>query len=143
VAIDQGNRVESAHRTVDLGDRRTIGQLITDLVDDVRSLIKDQIALAKAEVRSSVKAVAVGVIGFAVAAVFATIALIMLLLAGVHGLNEAGFAMWTSYLIVGGALLLIALIAAGIAASRIKKAQAPAHTKVALERNVEALHPDH
>jgi TRAP-type C4-dicarboxylate transport system permease small subunit len=68
---------------------------------------------------------------------------LFLLLAGVHGINAAGLPMWASYLIVGGALLLIALIAVAVAVSKVKKVKAPERSKVALTHNVESLSPNH
>lgn len=129
--------------TVDLTDRdqRSLGRLLADLVDDIRSLVRDQIALAKAEMRSSVRAVAAGAGVLAAAAFVALLMLLFLLLAAAHGIAAAGLPLWAGYLIVGGALLLITVILIAVGVSRFKAAKAPAHSREALERNVEALTP--
>jgi TRAP-type C4-dicarboxylate transport system permease small subunit len=128
---------------VTVQDNRSVGQLVSDLVEDVRTLVKDQIALAKAEVRSSVKAAAAGAIFIIVAAGLLLLSLVFLLHAGAHGISAAGLSLWASYLIVGGSLLLIALIALAIAMRKMKNVNAPEHTKNALAHNVEAITPDH
>jgi TRAP-type C4-dicarboxylate transport system permease small subunit len=124
-------------------DTRSVGQLVSDLVDDVRTLVKDQIALAKAEMRSTVKSAAAGAIFIAVAAGLMLLSVVFLLHAGAHGINAAGLPLWASYLIIGGALLLIALIALAVAMRKMKQVNAPEHSKNALAHNVEAMTPDH
>jgi TRAP-type C4-dicarboxylate transport system permease small subunit len=139
MTMQRENRVAD----VTVQDNRSVGQLVSDLVEDVRTLVKDQIALAKAELRSSAKAAAAGAVFILVAAGLLLLSLVFLLHAGAHGINAAGLPMWASYLIVGGSLLVIALIALAIAMRKMKKVNAPEHSKNALAHNVEAITPDH
>jgi hypothetical protein len=91
---------------------RTLGQLVADATHDISSLIRGEIALAKAEIGADVKRAGAGVAMFAVAGVFAFLALILLLIAAAYGLVAAGLARWQSFLIVAAALLVVGTILA-------------------------------
>src|SRR6185503_3590997 len=65
----------------------TIGRLVSDASRDVSSLLRNEIQLAKSELRLSAKAGGVGIAMFAAAAFFAVMALIMLSVAFAYFLN--------------------------------------------------------
>lgn len=92
------------------------GDVVKQVVDDATTLIKAEVALAKAEVMGGVRAKAVGAGMFAAAAVLAAVASLGLLITIGFVLAEvAGLPGWASALIVSVALLLVAgiLIALG------------------------------
>jgi Putative Actinobacterial Holin-X, holin superfamily III len=89
---------------------RTLGQLVADATHDISSIVRGEIALAKAEIGADAKKVGAGVAVFAVAAVFAFLALILLLIAAAYGLVAWGLAPWLSFLIVAGVLLVVGTI---------------------------------
>jgi uncharacterized membrane protein len=91
---------------------RTLGQLVADATHDISSIMRSEILLAKAEVGADVKKAAAGGVMFAVAGVFAFLALILLLIAAAYGLVAAGLTPWLSFLIVAGALLVVGAILA-------------------------------
>jgi len=100
---------------------RTLGQLVADATHDLSSIIRSEIALAKAEIGADAKKAAVGAGLFAAAALFAFLALILLPIAAAYGLVAAGLARWLSFLIVSGLLLVLGAILAVIGKSRVSK----------------------
>ncbi|QDO89958.1 phage holin family protein [Ornithinimicrobium ciconiae] len=103
---------------------RTIGQLVSDATNDLSTLVRGEIELAKTEVTDGVTKLGKGAVFFAIAGVLALYMLGLLLLAAAWGIGALGLAMWASLLIVSGVLLLII---AGLGAAGyflyIKKAQ--------------------
>ena len=100
---------------------RTLGQLVADATHDISSIMRSEIALAKAEIGADVKKAGAGGAMFAVAGVFAFLALILLLIAAAYGLVAAGLAPWLSFLIVAGTLLLVGAILALIGKRTVSK----------------------
>ncbi|WP_462418605.1 phage holin family protein [Kytococcus sp. Marseille-QA3725] len=102
------------------GNERSIGQIVSDAASNAQTLVRDEIALAKAEVSADVQKGAKTGAGFAVAGVFAAYGFGILLLA-------IGFALamvlpnWAAFLIVAAVLFLIAAIAAFFGYSQMKK----------------------
>lgn len=103
---------------------RTIGQLVSDATNDLSTLVRGEIELAKTEVTDGVTKLGKGAVFFAIAGVLALYMLGLLLLAAAWGIGALGLPMWASLLIVSGVLLLII---AGLGAAGyfvyIKKAQ--------------------
>jgi len=89
---------------------RTLGQLVADATNDISSIIRSEIALAKAEMSADAKRAGIGAGMFATAGLFAFFALILLLISAAYGLVAAGLAPWLAFLIVAGTLLLIGAI---------------------------------
>ena len=100
---------------------RTLGQLVADATHDVSSIMRSEIALAKAEIGADAKKAGFGAGLFAVAGVFALLALILLLIAAAYGLVAAGLAPWLSFLIVAGVLLVVGAILALVGKSSFSK----------------------
>jgi uncharacterized membrane protein YqjE len=105
----------------------TIGRLVSDATRDVSSLIRNEIKLAKAEVRVSVKAGGTGIALFAAAAFFAVMALIMLSVAIAYFINwnGHGLSLHWAFLIVFGFYLLVAAALGLIGVRKVKKVRAP------------------
>ncbi|WP_019285149.1 MULTISPECIES: phage holin family protein [Arsenicicoccus] len=122
---------------------RTIGQLVADATQDVSSIMRNEIQLAKAEVKTDVAKAGKGIGMFAGAGVFAFLALILLLIAAAYGLIALGLAPWLSFLIVA----IVLLVVAGILAMVGKKALStvnvkPERTIRNAQETVEALKPN-
>jgi membrane protein implicated in regulation of membrane protease activity len=105
----------------------TIGRLVSDASRDVSSLIRNEIRLAKSEIRVSVKAGGLGIAMFAAAGFFAVMALIMLSVAIAYFIhwNGDGLALHWSFLIVFGFYLLVAALLAFIGVRKVKKVRGP------------------
>jgi len=100
---------------------RTLGQLVADATHDISSIMRGEIALAKAEIGADVKKVGIGGAMFAVAGVFGFLALILLLIAAAYGLVAAGLSPWSSFLIVAIVLLVLAAVLALVGWSAVKR----------------------
>jgi uncharacterized membrane protein len=100
---------------------RTLGQLVADATRDISAIVKREVDLAKAEITADAKKAGEGAALFAIAAVFAFLALIMLLIAAAFGLVAAGVAPWAAFLIVAGVLIMIGVVCVLVARSAFGK----------------------
>ena len=89
---------------------RTLGQLVADATQDISSIVRSEIALAKAEMKADAQKAGVGAGMFVAAGTLAFLALILLLIAAAYGLVAAGLAPWLAFLIVAVVLLGIGVI---------------------------------
>lgn len=104
----------------------TIGRLVTDASRDISSLIKNEIALAKSELKISVKAGGTGVGLFGAAAFLGLLATIMLSVAFAYFIHLAGLDLAWSFLIVFGAYIFLAMLLAFVGVMKVKQVRAPA-----------------
>ena len=118
---------------------RTLGQLVADASRDLSTIVRSEVALAKAELKKDVVAGATGAAMFLVAGVLALLALVLLLIAAAYGLVAAGLAPWLAFLIVAGALLLICAVLVLVGRSRLSKVGPPKRTVRTSKQTVEAL----
>ncbi|WP_329383871.1 phage holin family protein [Streptomyces sp. NBC_01716] len=109
------------------GDR-SLGQLVSSATAEMSALVHDEIALAKAELRQDVKRGATGGAAIGIAAVFALFSLPVLSFAAAYGIHNWGLGLAWSFLIVGGAFLLIAGLLALIALRKFKRVKPPEKT---------------
>jgi hypothetical protein len=86
----------------------TLGALVAAASRDVSTLVRDEIELAKAELRRDVRNAAAGGGSLAVAAVCGVFTLIMLSIAAMFGIHALGLTLGWSGLAVAGGYLLIA-----------------------------------
>jgi hypothetical protein len=106
-------------------DDPTIGRLVADATRDVSSLVRSEIALAKSELKVSVKAGGVGLALFGVAAFLGLLAVIMLSVAIAYFLHMTGLPLAFCFLIVFLLYLLIAGLLAFIGVRKVKQVRAP------------------
>jgi putative superfamily III holin-X len=92
----------------DTEGRRSIGELLSDVSADVTTLLRQEVALAKAEVKASVSSAGKGVGMFAGAGVSGHMVLLFISIAGWWGLGDGIGRAW--------AALVVALVWAVIAA---------------------------
>ena len=113
-----------------------LGRAVQEVSERASLLVREEIALAKAEMTEKVTKLAKGAAVGTVAGIFAVFALVYL----VHSLSWGIFALvsddinfvWVGYLIAGGLLLLIGGIA-GFLASRFLKGGVPPTPQMAIE----------
>lgn len=107
-------------------ERASLGQLVSSLAANVSTLVRDEIALAKAELAESAKRGATG--GGLIAVTIGLIALAVLLLTfgAVYGLSAGtGLPLWSSFLIIAGVYLVAAAIVAFLAKRQLEQARGP------------------
>ncbi|WP_079023005.1 phage holin family protein [Streptomyces odonnellii] len=126
---DPGKHVADAVRTgtvvEPVGTDRSIGQLVASATAEMSALVHDEIALAKAEIRQDVRRGAMGGAAISIAGVFALFSLPVLSFAAAYGIHNLGLGLAWSFLIVGGAFLVLAALAAGLALLKFKKVKPP------------------
>jgi Putative Actinobacterial Holin-X, holin superfamily III len=121
---------------------RTLGQLVADATHDLSSIMRSEIALAKAEIGADAKKAGAGAGMLAAAATFAFLALILLLIAAAYGLVAAGLAPWLAFLIVAAVLLVLGAILALVGKSSISKVKGkPERTIKNAQETIAALKP--
>ena len=115
-----------AHRDpVTTEEEPTIGKLVVDASRDVSSLIHSEIALAKSELKISVKAGGIGLALFAGAAFLGLLAIIMLSVAIAYFIHFTGLDLAWCFLIVFALYLLIAGVLAFVGLKKVKQVKAP------------------
>jgi hypothetical protein len=114
-----------AQREPAVADEPTIGKLVVDASRDVSSLVKSEIALAKSELRVSVKAGGVSIGLFAAAAFLALLAVIMISIAFAYFLNMTGLDLAWCFLIVFALYALLAGLLGFVGYRKVRKVRAP------------------
>ncbi len=109
-------------------ERRGFFTLISDLPRLIRELIEAEIESLKAEIIGKLKAAGIGAGFLVTAATFAFFAVLVLTAAGVLALALV-VPPWAAALIVGGALLVLAGIAAAIGVAQLKHGVPPTPTE--------------
>jgi hypothetical protein len=104
---------------------RSLGQLVASATAEMSALVHDEIALAKAELRQDVKRGAIGGLAISTAGVFVLFSLPVLSFAAAYGIHHLGLGLAWSFLIVGGAFLLLAAVLGLLAVAKFKKVKPP------------------
>jgi hypothetical protein len=112
-----------------------LARAIQDVTEKAQLLVREEIALAKAEMTDKVTKLIKGAIFGVVAGVFAVFSLIYLLNAlswGINDLLDVSTALWAGFLITGALILLFGAIA-GLLAMRFVKKGSPPTPQLAIE----------
>ncbi len=106
-------------------DDPTLGKLVADASRDLSALVRGEIALAKSELKVSVKAGGVGLGLFGAAAFLGLLAIIMLSVAIAYFVHMTGLDLAWCFLIVFGVYLLLAALLGYIGFRQVKQVKAP------------------
>ena len=118
---------------------RTIGQLVADATHDVSTIVRSEIALAKAEITADVKKAGTGAGMFAGAAFVGLLGLIFLFHTVVAVL-DIWLPLWAAYLITTALLFAIAGILAMVGRSQLKRMKGkPERTIRNAEQTIDAI----
>jgi hypothetical protein len=104
---------------------RGLGELVAAATADLSALMHDEIALAKAEIRQDVKRAGAGGGAMTAAGVMALFSLPVLSFAAAYGIHNLGLGLAWSFLIVGGAYLLLAALLGAFGIAKFKKVKPP------------------
>ncbi|UQA94049.1 phage holin family protein [Streptomyces halobius] len=107
------------------GTDRSLGQLVASATAEMSALVHDEIALAKAELRQDAKRAGISGAAFIVAGALALFALPVLSFAAAYGIHNLGLGLAWSFLIVGGAFLVLAAALVAVAVAKVKKIKKP------------------
>jgi hypothetical protein len=117
-------------------DDASIGQLASQLSDQVSRLVRDELALAQTETKTKAKKLGAGVGMFGASAVFGYFAVGVLIAAAVLGLATAVDA-WLAALIVAGVLLLVAGMVALMGKKNVSQGSPPVPSEA-----IDSVHAD-
>ncbi len=106
-------------------DDPTLGKLVSDASRDLSALVRGEIALAKSELKVSVKAGGVGLGLFGAAAFLAVLGIVMLSVAIAYFVHMTGLDLAWCFLIVFVLYVLIAALLAFIGVKKVKQVKAP------------------
>lgn len=108
---------------------RSTGELVANVGDEIATIVRTEIALARDDLARSGKRVGIGVGAFGAAGVVAMFGLGVLIAAGVLGLSLVVDA-WLAALIVAGVLFLVAGVAALLGKRSVSTAGDPPKERV-------------
>lgn len=111
IADSQAERLDADHK---------LSALVTSATKDLSKLVRDEVALAKAELRRDMKQAAMGGGMFAAAGLLALFALIMFSFAIAYGIQAAGIGLAWAWFIVGGGYIVLGALLGGIGMLRLK-----------------------
>lgn len=111
--------------------KRSLFKLIADIPTLLVDLVRGEFESLKQEILDKLKHAGIGIGLLAAAATFAFFALLVLIAAAVLGLATVVPA-WASALIIGGGVLLIAVVLALVGVASLKRGVPPAPTRTIL-----------
>lgn len=114
-----------AHRDTVAPEEPTIGKLVVDASRDFSALLRSEIALAKSELRVSIKAGGLGIGLFAAAGFLAMLAVIMLSVAFAYLLHLTGLDLAWCFLIVFVVYLLLAALLGYVGFRKVRQVRPP------------------
>ncbi len=121
---------------------KSLGELFAALQTDVKTLVTDQISLAKAELRESARNAGAAAALVGAALFLGVLALIFLFVTLAYVLVQLGLPVWAGFGIVTLLLLLVAAVLGLIARSRGSKVKSPERTARAMSA-LSTIRPTH
>lgn len=106
----------------------TIGKLVVDAFDDIGTLLRHIIELAKSELKVSVRAGGMAIALFVLAGFLSLLAIVMVSIAIAFFIVMAGLDPAWAFLIVFGGYLLLAGLLAFVGYLRVRKVKVPERT---------------
>ncbi len=120
----------------------SIGDLVSQAIQDVTQLVRCELALAKLELRGDVKRLGLAAALLVITAVAACLILVMLCWAFAYGLVTLGIWPWAAFLIVAGALLLLALLAILVVVIKVRGVSGLRKTRKTVQEDLALLKRD-
>ena len=128
-----------AHREPVVEEEPTIGKLVVDASRDISTLVQHEIALAKSELRVSVKAGGLSIAMFAAAGFFAVMSLVMLSWAIAYLIHFSGLDLAWCFGIVFLFYLLVAGVLALVGVRKVKRVKPPKRAIAQAQETATAL----
>lgn len=129
----------AARATSEADGSASIGRLVTSIKDDLTGLVRDEIALAKAELKEDAKSAALGSAMSGAAAFLLLLATVLGSFALVYGVHALGLALGWSFLVVAAFYVLVALVLLLLARGRFGRISMAERTKVTARDAARAL----
>ena len=119
----------------------TIGRLIADTTRDFSTLLRDEIALLKSELKVSVRAGGISIALFGLAVFLVLLSIVMISFAFAYFLDWWFAGTATAFLLVFVIYLLVAALLAYIGVRKIKQVKAPEQTIESVKETTQILKP--
>ena len=119
---------EAPVTTAPAAEEPTIGKLVVDAFDDFGTLLRNIIALAKAEMKVSFRAGGMAIGLFLAAAFLLLLSVVLVSISIAYFIVMAGLDPAWAFLIVFGGYVVLALLLAFIGYRKVRKVRAPEHT---------------
>ena len=124
------------------GADQSLGDLVALAAKDVSQLIRYEIDLAKTELKGDAQRVGIAAAGIGLAAFGGCLVLVMLCFALAWGLIALGILPWAAFLIVAGTLVLLAVVAVGIAVLLLQRLSGLRKTRETVTEGLGMLRPE-
>lgn len=122
-----------------IGQERTIGQLVADATADISMIVRNEIALAKAEITGEAKLAGKGA-GLLAGAAFVGLLGVIFLFITIANVIAIWLPLWAGYLITTGLLFLVAAILGIVGKNNVTKVQPkPERTIKNAQETIEVL----
>jgi len=110
-----------ATETVGPPEGQTVTGLVSGIIGDAQELLKQQVALVRAEIKADFQRTLQALVMLAVGSLAAVPAVFLVCNMFVYMLHElAGLSQWASYGIVGGAFLVLSAVLIGVGIQRFR-----------------------
>ena len=124
------------------GGDPSLGQLVASATADLSSLLRQELALAKLELKSEVKSAGLGVGMLGGAGFTGLFALVFLSIAAAYGISWLGIGLGWGFLVVGLLYLVVAAVLALLGKKNLQKVGPPERTIASVKDDVAwAKHP--
>ena len=123
----------------ELAHHETIGGLIRGILNDLKTLLREEIALARIEIREQAGKARAAALSFGVAAAGLLFGIAFLLIAVATAISEQlGWPLWAGFLVIGVLMSIVGFVSLSLGRRRIRTLQAfPAETVTTLKENSE------
>ena len=121
------------------GSEQSIGDLVSAATRDVSQLVRFELDLAKLELKSDVRRLAVGGALLAIGGFVACLVLFLLCFAFAYGLAALGIWLWAAFLIVAGTCVLLTALAALIGITLVRHMTGMSKTRRSVAEGVSML----
>jgi hypothetical protein len=126
-------------RTPASGTEQSIGDLVSVAARDISQLVRFELDLAKIELKSDVKRLAIGGALLAIAGFVGCLVLVLLCFAFALGLYALGIWLWASFLIAAGTCVLLTGLAVLIGVAMVRRMNGMSKTRRSLADGISVL----
>lgn len=129
----------AVRRTSAGGTQQSIGELVSVAARDISQLVRYELDLAKIELKSDVRRLAIGAALLTIGGFVACLVLVLLLFAFALGLYALGIWLWASFLIAAGTCVLLTGLAALVGIRLVRKMDGMSKTRRSVADDISLL----
>ncbi len=122
-----------------MSEQQSLGAMVKGVTEDISTLVRGEIELAKTELRDTAKTAANGGVLLVVAGVTAFLAIIFLLLTLAWVLVQLGLPTWAGFGIVTLLLIIVAVVAGVLGKKRLDTVTGPERSQASIEKTKAVL----